>query len=139
VDRLLGTYRIETAYVVHDLGRSINSLIDLGQVEGGMVQGIGWMTMEEMRYAKTGKPLTATAGTYKMPGISSVPLDMQVKFLEDDHNDRAVKGSKAVGEPPFMYGIGAFFAIKMAAGSKKPVYCAPMTPERLFGELREMN
>ncbi|NDY70963.1 xanthine dehydrogenase [Desulfobacter hydrogenophilus] len=138
VDRLLGTYRIEKAYVVHDLGRSINPLIDLGQVEGGMVQGIGWMTMEEMRYAETGRPLTATAGTYKMPDISSVPLDMQVKFLEDDYNDRAVKGSKAVGEPPFMYGIGAFFAIKMAAGCETPSYCAPMTPERLFGELRGM-
>jgi xanthine dehydrogenase large subunit len=136
VDRLLGTYRIETAYVMHDLGRSINPLIDLGQVEGGMVQGIGWMTMEEMRYAATGKPLTATAGTYKLPDISSVPVDMQVTFLEDDHNDRAVKGSKAVGEPPFMYGIGAFFAIRMAAGSQKAFYCAPMTPERLFGEIR---
>lgn len=137
VDRLLGTYKIDTAYVVHDLGRSINPLIDLGQVEGGMVQGIGWMTMEEMRYDKAGRPLTATAGTYKIPDISSVPVDMQVIFLEDDHNDRAVKGSKAVGEPPLMYGIGAFFAIRMAAGSKKPVYCAPMTPERLFEELRQ--
>nr|WP_319494955.1 molybdopterin cofactor-binding domain-containing protein [uncultured Desulfobacter sp.] len=136
VDRLLGTYNIETVYVMHDLGRSINPLIDLGQVEGGMGQGIGWMTMEEMRYAETGKPLTATAGTYKMPDISSVPVDMQVTFLEDDHNDKAVKGSKAVGEPPFMYGIGAFFAIRMAAGSQKPFYCAPMTPERLFGEIR---
>lgn len=137
VDRLLGTYRIKKAYVVHDLGRSINHLIDLGQVEGGMVQGIGWVTMEEMRYAETGRPLTATAGTYKMPDISFVPLDVQVKFLEDDHNDRAVKGSKAVGEPPFMYGIGAFFAVKMAAGCGNSSYCAPMTPERLFGELRE--
>jgi len=135
VDRLLGTYRIEKAYVVHDLGRSINPLIDLGQVEGGMVQGIGWMTMEEMRYDEMGRPLTATAGTYKIPDISSVPLDMQVKFLEDDYNDRAVKGSKAVGEPPFMYGIGAFFAIKMAAGCENASYYAPMTPERLFGEL----
>nr|WP_319397019.1 molybdopterin cofactor-binding domain-containing protein [uncultured Desulfobacter sp.] len=137
VDRLLGTYKVETAYVVHDLGRSINPLIDLGQVEGGMVQGIGWMTMEEMRYTETGRPLTATAGTYKIPNISSAPMDMQVKFLEDDHNDNAVKGSKAVGEPPFIYGIGAFFAIKMAAGSQKPFYCAPITPERLFGELRQ--
>ncbi|WP_320043867.1 molybdopterin cofactor-binding domain-containing protein [uncultured Desulfobacter sp.] len=137
VDRLLGTYRIETAYVVHDLGRSINPIIDLGQVEGGMIQGIGWMTMEEMRYTDLGKPLTATAGTYKMPDIFSVPSDMQVIFLEDDYNDKAVKGSKAVGEPPFMYGIGAFFAIKMAAGCENAAYCAPMTPERLFGHLRK--
>lgn len=136
VDRLLGTYTIEKAYVVHDLGRSINPLIDLGQVEGGMVQGIGWVTMEEMRYSEAGRPLTATAGTYKMPDISSAPLDMKVKFLEGAHNDRAVKGSKAVGEPPFMYGIGAFFAIKMAAGSENASYCAPITPERLFMELR---
>jgi xanthine dehydrogenase large subunit len=137
VDRLLGTYRIEKAYVVHDLGRSINPLIDLGQVEGGMVQGIGWLTMEEMRYDETGRPLTATAGTYKIPDISFAPLDMKVQFLEDVYNDKAVKGSKAVGEPPFMYGIGAFFAIKMAAGREKPSYCAPITPERLLGELRE--
>ncbi|MCG8550427.1 MAG: molybdopterin-dependent oxidoreductase [Desulfobacterales bacterium] len=137
VDRLLGTYRIEKAYVVHDLGRSINPLIDLGQVEGGMVQGIGWMTMEEMRYTDTGKPLTATGGTYKMPDIFSAPLEMQVKFLADDYNHKAVKGSKAVGEPPLMYGIGAFFAIKMAAGCENAVYCAPMTPERLMGQLRD--
>ena len=62
---------------------------------------------------------------------------MKVQFLEDVYNDKAVKGSKAVGEPPFMYGIGAFFAIKMAAGCKRPSYCAPITPERLFGELKE--
>jgi xanthine dehydrogenase large subunit len=88
VDRLLGTYRIEKAYVVHDLGRSINPLIDLGQVEGGMVQGIGWLTMEEMRYDETGRPLTATAGTYKIPDISFAPLDMKVQFLEDVYNGK---------------------------------------------------
>ncbi|MDC7219439.1 MAG: molybdopterin-dependent oxidoreductase [Spirochaetales bacterium] len=136
VDRLLGTYRVEKAYVVHDLGRSINPLIDLGQVEGGMVQGIGWLTMEEMRYAESGRPLTATAGTYKMPDISSAPVDMKVEFLEDAYNDRAVKGSKAVGEPPFMYGIGAYWAIKRAAGTDFCSYTAPLTPERLMGETR---
>ena len=94
------------------LGRSINPLIDLGQVEGGVVQGIGWMSMEEMRYDEMGRPLTATAGTYKIPDISFAPLDMKVQFLEDVYNDKAVKGSKAVGEPPFMYGIGVFFCHK---------------------------
>jgi xanthine dehydrogenase large subunit len=136
VDRLLGTYKIDKAYVVHDLGRSINPLIDLGQIEGGLIQGIGWVTMEEMKYNDKGRPLTATAGTYKIPDISSSPQDIKVKILENIYNDKAVKGSKAVGEPPFMYGIGAYFAIKMASGLDSPDYNAPVTPEKLFTELR---
>jgi xanthine dehydrogenase large subunit len=137
VDRLLGTYWVDKALVVHDLGRSINPLVDLGQVEGGMAQGIGWMTMEDMQYAPNGRPLTATAGTYKLPDIWSAPQDMQVKFLEGVSNPEAVRGSKAVGEPPFMYGIGAYFAIEMAAGREGAPYHAPITPERLFMEIRQ--
>jgi xanthine dehydrogenase large subunit len=134
----LGSYNIDLVQIVHDLGRSINPLVDLGQIEGGLVQGIGWMTMEEMLHTPEGKPLTATAGSYKVPDISSVP-QIECEFLRDVDNPQAVMGSKAVGEPPFMYGIGAYFALRMAAGIEGPRFEAPMTPERIFMEMRERN
>ncbi|MDA3850251.1 MAG: molybdopterin-dependent oxidoreductase [Spirochaetaceae bacterium] len=138
LDRLLGSYSIDLVQIIHDLGRSINSVVDLGQIEGGLVQGIGWMTMEEMLHTPEGKPLTATAGSYKVPDISSVP-QIECEFLRDVDNPQAVMGSKAVGEPPFMYGIGAYFALRMAAGIEGPRFEAPMTPERIFMEMRERN
>lgn len=132
VDRLLGTYRIDLVQIVHDSGRNINPLVDLGQVEGGLAQGTGWMTMEEMRYSQSGKPLTASAGSYKVPDMFSAPGRIDCEFLQDADNPKAVLNSKAVGEPPFMYGIGAWFALQMAAGFETSEYIAPLTPERLF-------
>jgi len=136
VDRLLGTYRLDLVQIVHDSGRNINRLVDLGQVEGGLAQGIGWMTLEEMRYSSSGQPLTATAGSYKVPDISSAPAKIDCEFLQDADNPQAVLNSKAVGEPPFMYGIAAWFALQMAAGFTTTDYSAPMTPEKLFMSLK---
>ena len=135
VDRLLGTYDIDNVLIVHDIGESINETIDLGQIEGGLAQGIGWLTMEEMRYAPDGTPVTATAGTYKVPDMGSSPGNIETEFLPDAGNPKAVLNSKAVGEPPFMYGIGAYFAIMKAAGIKNPKYIAPLTPEQLLSEI----
>ncbi len=134
VDCLRGTYTIDKVHVVHDAGRSLNYLIDLGQVEGGLVQGIGWLTLEELQY-ENGKLISDSLATYKVPDIHFAP-EITVKFLEDVDNPYAVMKSKAIGEPPFMYGIGSYFAIKDAAqkfrNDKDWSYSAPLTPEKLL-------
>lgn len=136
VDCLRGTYEIDSVKVVHDFGSSMNRSVDLGQCEGGIVQGIGWMTMEEVIYNEEGKLLSNALSTYKIPDIYSVPKKIDVKFLNTDGNDMAIFRSKAVGEPPLMYGIGAYFAIRNAVLSFNPesdiAYNAPITPEKVL-------
>jgi len=134
VDCLRGTYTIDRVGTVHDAGRSLNPLVDMGQLEGGLVQGIGWMTVEELLFAD-GRNLTDTLSTYKIPDILGVP-EIEGHFLEDADNPNAVMHSKAIGEPPFMYGIGAYFAIldamKAFRPDRKTFFHAPMTPERVL-------
>ena len=136
VDCLRGTYEIDTIKVVHDFGSSMNRAVDIGQCEGGIVQGMGWMTMEEIIYNTDGKLLSNALSTYKIPDIYSVPKILEVKFLQTDGNDMAIFKSKAVGEPPLMYGIGAYFAIRNAVLAFNPgadiVYSAPITPEKVL-------
>ena len=136
VDCLRGTYEIDAVQVVHDFGSSMNRSVDLGQCEGGIVQGIGWMTMEEIIYNADGKLLSNALSTYKIPDIYSVPKILDIKFLKTDGNDMALLKSKAVGEPPLMYGIGAFFAIRNAVlefnKHSKISYSAPITPEKVL-------
>ncbi len=136
VDCVRGTYEIDAVHVVHDFGTSINRQIDLGQCEGGIVQGIGWMTMEEVVYNEEGKLLSNALSTYKIPDIYSVPKELNIHFLRTDGVDMAIYKSKAVGEPPLMYGIGAFFAIRNAILSFNPKaiapYTSPMTPEKVL-------
>ena len=136
VDCLRGTYEIDAVKVVHDFGSSMNRSVDLGQCEGGIVQGIGWMTMEEIIYNAGGKLLSNALSTYKIPDIYSVPKTLDVKFLQTDGNDMAIFKSKAVGEPPLMYGIGAYFAIRNAVLAFNPnahiLYDAPITPEKVL-------
>ncbi|GAB4091502.1 xanthine dehydrogenase molybdopterin binding subunit [Flaviaesturariibacter terrae] len=136
VDCLRGTYEIDAVEVVHDFGSSINTLIDLGQCEGGIVQGIGWMTMEEVVYNSDGKLLSNALSTYKIPDIYSVPKVLDIHFLQTKGHPLAIKGSKAVGEPPLMYGIGAFFAIRNAIRAfnknAQVPYTSPMTPEQVL-------
>jgi len=136
VDCVRGTYELDTVNIVHDFGSSMNHLIDLGQIEGGLVQGIGWMTMEEVAYNKKGRLLSNALSTYKIPDIYSVPKTINVDFLPTDENNLAIYKSKAVGEPPLMYGIGAYFALAdaiRAYNSKSNFkYIAPMTPERVL-------
>jgi len=136
VDCLRGTYEIDAVKVVHDFGSSMNRAVDLGQCEGGIVQGIGWMTMEEVIYNADGKLLSNALSTYKIPDIYSVPKEIEIKFLNTDGNDMAIFRSKAVGEPPLMYGIGAYFAIRNAVLAFNPTatipYSAPITPEKVL-------
>ena len=136
VDCLRGIYEIDAVHVVHDAGNSINHVVDLGQCEGGIVQGIGWMTLEEVIYNEEGKLLSNALSTYKIPDIYSSPRELNVRFLNTDKNNLAILKSKAVGEPPLMYGIGAFFAIRNAVIAFNPrstiKYNAPITPEKVL-------
>jgi xanthine dehydrogenase large subunit len=134
IDCLRGTYEVDAIKVVHDFGVSMNPLIDRGQIEGGIVQGIGWMTMEELIYDKEGKLKSNALSTYKVPDIYSVPKVLDIDFLNTDKDNLAIFRSKAVGEPPLMYGIGTFFALRNAIKafnkSAHVPFAAPMTPEK---------
>lgn len=136
LDCMRGTFKIDSVQVVHDFGASIDPIVDLGQAEGGLVQGLGWMTIEEVVFNDRGKLLADTFSAYKIPDMNFVPPVLDVHFLENSHNPVGVLGSKAVGEPPLLYGIGVFFALQEAIHAFRPgVRCmpyAPMTNERIL-------
>jgi xanthine dehydrogenase large subunit len=141
VDCLRGTCRVDAVRIVHDLGRSLNLLVDRGQMEGGLLQGIGWMTMEEIQHDDNGRLLTDTLTTYKVPDMHCAPGIVEAHFIENPAGPGSVLGSKAVGEPPFMYGIGAYFAILSAMRAYRPAldafFNAPLTSEKLLLKLCE--
>ncbi len=141
VDCLRGIYEIDSVKIVHDFGKSMNLGIDIGQVEGALAQGIGWMTMEEVSYNSDGRLLSNALSTYKVPDIFSAPKTIETIPLETEGNDLAIKKSKAVGEPPLMYGIGTYFAIQQAVKEFNPNYTlkfhAPFTPEKVLMALYE--
>jgi len=131
-----GTYKIESVDIVHDFGRSMNILIDKGQVEGALIQSIGWMTIEEIRFNKEGQLLSNALSTYKVPDIYSAPKTVNVHALETDGAKHAILKSKAVGEPPFIYGIGSYFAIldaiKICRKNPNHQYITPITHEKVL-------
>ncbi|HEV8283994.1 MAG TPA: molybdopterin cofactor-binding domain-containing protein [Chitinophagaceae bacterium] len=139
IDCLRGCYEFDSVKVVHDFGSSMNKMVDLGQCEGGIVQGIGWMTVEELLYNKEGKLMTNALSTYKVPDIYSAPKEILIHFLSTDKNNLAIFKSKAVGEPPLMYGIGSYFALRNAIkafnSNVNIKFDAPMTPERVLMNL----
>lgn len=139
VDCLRGIYDIDDVLIVHDFGNSLNPVIDKGQIEGGLMQGLGWMTMEEVSYNADGRLLSNSLSTYKVPDIYSAPKIVDIVALEAEGPELAVMKSKAVGEPPFMYGIGAFFALQNAIKAFNPDYKidfdAPLTPEKVLMRL----
>ncbi|BDS11826.1 xanthine dehydrogenase molybdopterin binding subunit [Aureispira anguillae] len=136
VDCIRGIYEFDRVDIVHDFGQSMNKMIDKGQIEGGLVQGMGWVTMEELSYNQEGRLLSSALSTYKVPDVFSVPKVINVKFLETNHSNLAILKSKAVGEPPLMYGIGAHFAITDAIKAFNPnakgLLSTPMTHERVL-------
>jgi len=139
VDCLKGTYDFDSVNIVHDFGQSMNPTIDNGQIEGGVVQGIGWMTLEEIIYNEQGRLVSNALSTYKVPDIYSVPKQINITHLETEGHDLAIKKSKAVGEPPLMYGLGAYFAIRNAVKAFNPTadlaVNAPYTPEKVLMDL----
>lgn len=141
VDCIRGTYEFDSVKIVHDFGKSMNQPIDIGQIEGGLVQGIGWMTMEELDYDDTGKLRSNSLSTYKIPDIYSVPKEILIEALEAEGSDLAIFKSKAVGEPPLMYGLGAYFSIQNAIKAFNPdfklTFDAPFTHEKVLTGLYE--
>jgi xanthine dehydrogenase large subunit len=139
LDCLRGTYTIDSVKVVHDFGKSMDPVIDLGQAEGGIAQGIGWLTVEEVKHSDEGKLLSNSLSTYKIPDIYAAPKEIEVHFLENSENNYGPFNSKAIGEPPLMYGIGAYFAILNAMKAFKPEknfeIDAPITPEKVLMNL----
>jgi len=143
VDCIRGTSQFDSVKIVHDFGKTMNPSVDFGQIEGGLVQGIGWMTMEEISYNDKGQLLSNSLSTYKIPDIYSVPKDVIIEPLETEGNDMAILKSKAVGEPPLMYGIGAYFAIENAVRAFNPnfnsTFDAPFTHEKILMGLYEIS
>jgi xanthine dehydrogenase large subunit len=138
VDCLRGRYEVDYVKCCHDFGTSMNTAVDNGQIEGGIVQGLGWMTMEEIVYDADGKLRSNALSTYKVPDIYSVPKEIAILPLETTRENLAIFNSKAVGEPPLMYGIAAYFAIRNAVRSYtdcSPVFDAPFTPEKVLMNL----
>ena len=145
VDTLTGEYKMLRTDILHDVGASLNPAIDIGQVEGAFVQGMGWLTMEELVWNGKGKLMTNGPASYKIPAIADMPLDLRVKLVENRKNpEDTVFHSKAVGEPPFMLGIAVWCAIKDAVASLadyrvQPNIDAPATPERVLWGVEQLK
>lgn len=144
IDTLTGEMRVDRADILHDVGRSLNPAIDLGQIEGGFVQGMGWLTTEELVFDAEGRLRTHAPSTYKIPCASDVPADFRVKIYESKGNkEDTIYRSKAVGEPPLMLGISVWTAIFDAVASLRsgqiPKLDAPATPEAILRAVRGMS
>ncbi|MBN2894159.1 MAG: xanthine dehydrogenase molybdopterin binding subunit [Bacteroidales bacterium] len=114
VDLLTGKIDLIRTDILHDVGDSLAEDIDIGQIEGAFIQGLGWAVMEDQKYDKKGKNLTPSPDTYKIPGINDIPKDFRVEILEGNPYPNTIHKSKAVGEPPFIHGLSGWFAIKDA-------------------------
>ena len=144
VDIETGEMRVDRVDILHDAGRSLNPAIDMGQIEGGFVQGMGWLTTEELVFGEAGRLLTHAPSTYKIPTCSDVPEDFRVELYEPGRNrEPTVHRSKAVGEPPLMLAISVFSAITHALASlapgRVPPLDAPATPEAILRAADEMQ
>ncbi len=136
VDLLTGENRLLRADILHDCGKSLNPAIDLGQIEGGFIQGVGWLTTEELHWNAEGVLKTHAPSTYKIPTIGDTPVDFRVNMLESAENQKdTIYRSKAVGEPPLMLALSTFFALRDAIATSNnthPPLSAPATPEAVL-------
>ncbi|POH58981.1 xanthine dehydrogenase molybdopterin binding subunit [Arthrobacter glacialis] len=147
VDGFTGTYSTRRVDIVHDAGDSLSPIIDVGQIEGGYVQGVGWLTLEDLRWDESNGPhrgrlLTQSASTYKLPSFSEMPELFNVHLMEHAEEEGAVYGSKAVGEPPLMLAFSAREALRDAISSFGPAHhsvelASPATPEAVFWAIQE--
>jgi xanthine dehydrogenase large subunit len=136
IDTLTGESRVLKVDILHDVGHSINPAIDIGQIEGGFVQGMGWLTSEELVWNEQGVLSTHAPSTYKIPATGDIPEHFKIDFWPEPNREDNVFGSKAVGEPPFMLAISVWEALRDAVASghmQQPVQLdAPATPERVL-------
>ncbi|PWF40348.1 xanthine dehydrogenase molybdopterin binding subunit [Massilia glaciei] len=137
VDTLTGEWKLARADVLYDAGQSLNPAIDIGQVEGAFIQGMGWLTTEELWWNPGGKLMTHAPSTYKIPGVSDCPEDFRVRLFENRNVEDSIHRSKAVGEPPLLLPFSVFFAIRdaiSALGGHRvdPPLNAPATSEEIL-------
>ncbi|MBL4731853.1 MAG: xanthine dehydrogenase molybdopterin binding subunit [Rhizobiaceae bacterium] len=145
IDTLTGEYQVDRVDILHDVGKSLNPAIDKGQVEGGFIQGMGWLTTEELWWDNDGRLRTHAPSTYKIPLASDRPLVFNVTLAEWSQNkERTIRRSKAVGEPPFMLAMSILEALSMAVASVTnyktcPKLDTPATPERILKAVERMR
>jgi len=145
IDTLTGEHKVTAVDILHDVGRSLNPAIDLGQIEGGFIQGMGWLTTEELVYDARGRLLTHAPSTYKIPTANDRPAHMEIAIWEKGRNAEAtIHRSKAVGEPPLMLAISVFSALTQAVaaavpGKGLPRLDAPATPERILAAIDKLR
>jgi xanthine dehydrogenase large subunit len=145
IDTLTGEHKVVAVDILHDVGHSLNPAIDLGQIEGGFIQGMGWLTTEELVYDARGRLLTHAPSTYKIPTANDRPARMEIAIWERGRNaEPTIHRSKAVGEPPLMLAISVFSALTQAVaaaapGKGLPKLDAPATPERILAALDELR
>ena len=139
IDTLTGESRVLRADLLHDAGQSLNPAIDIGQIEGGFIQGMGWLTMEELYWDAAGRLRTHAPSTYKIPAVRDCPAELRVSLYEAPNRADTIFRSKAVGEPPLLLAFSVFFAIRdaiaAAAGGGVPRLRAPATPEAILDAL----
>jgi xanthine dehydrogenase large subunit len=144
VDVLTGESKLLRTDILHDVGDSLNPDIDLGQIEGGFIQGVGWVTTEEIKWDKKGHLLTHSPDTYKIPTVNDIPLHFNVKLLEGYPNEGSIRKSKAVGEPPLMLAFSVWLAIKDAVSAVgnhefEPAFSLPATAEVVLLSIEEIK
>ena len=143
VDTLTGEYKVLRADLLHDVGKSLNPAIDIGQVEGGFIQGVGWLTSEELWWNPKGQLKTHAPSTYKIPVARDIPTDFRTKLFDTVNPEETIYRSKAVGEPPLMLGISVFLALRDAAAAagngKIPPLQAPATPENVLKAIQAVR
>ncbi|MDP2173124.1 MAG: molybdopterin-dependent oxidoreductase [Candidatus Cloacimonadaceae bacterium] len=137
IDLLSGEHRVRDTYIVHENGSALSMEIDRGQIIGAFVQGYGWCTMEELLFNTDGRYLAVNPSTYKIPTVRDIPENLQVEILASQDEHASVMGSKATGEPPFIYGLSVYFAIRNALRSinADAVLGFPATPEAVLKAL----
>ncbi len=145
IDILTGEYKVNRVDILHDVGKSLNRTIDIGQIEGGFIQGMGWLTCEELFWGQDGSLKTHAPSTYKIPLASDRPDIFNIELASWSKNsEKTIKRSKAVGEPPFMLAISVHEAIQMAVASiadykVKPKMNAPATPEEVLSSIYDIK
>ena len=138
IDILTGENKVLRVDILHDAGQPINPAIELGQIEGGFIQGMGWLTMEEVKWKSNGQLTTYSPSTYKIPAVNDMPEKFYAKIFKQGKNiENVVNKSKTTGEPPLMLAMSVFFAIKDAISSisnykKSPELDAPATAEKIL-------
>jgi xanthine dehydrogenase large subunit len=140
IDTLTGEWKLLRADALYDAGNSLNPAIDIGQVEGAFIQGMGWLTTEELWWDKNGKLMTHAPSTYKIPAVSDCPRDFRVKLFKNRNIADGIHHSKAVGEPPLLLPFSVFFAIRDAIASVadyriNPPLNAPATGEAILNAI----